>query len=74
MLEELVEGGNISATIKAAIGKAEAVAKSFEKGKSVTVVVLGSFFIMQEARKILGFEEEEDPLEQNQEKPIGFEE
>ena len=72
MVEELVEEGAVGATIERAVRQAEKRSQELEKGKSVTLVVLGSFFIMEQARGKLGYEEEKDPAGLNEEKPAGF--
>jgi hypothetical protein len=49
------------------------IIKAFEDCKSNDVVLIcGSFFIMNEARFTLGYNEESDPFELNEVNPIVF--
>lgn len=72
VVEDLEEEGAVGATIAKAVKQAAKKAEELEKGKSVAVLILGSFFIMEQARDKLGFKDEKDPAGLNEEKPAGF--
>lgn len=54
--EKVVENGNIKATIEEAVRQGE---------PGDTILIVGSFYIMGEARRHLGYDDEFDPEELN---------
>ena len=60
LFEEIIEKGSIASTIEFAFNQCN------ERKKNEIIVITGSFYVMQEVRTLLGFQDEFDPFELNE--------